>query len=230
MTGRIFVLFIAILISTMCFAAEQSEPETENRKDTALPKHCMALTDDEGFKMDVLAKDMPFKKRKMIKGAFITPVIKYPIMGDYMNVFAGLRGAMIFNHHFAMGITGNFMLPATTNRELTGDDITKKRMFLQYGGPYFEYYFFPDKIVHLSVGMTAGAGWLSDEFFSLCNGRISYFFALEPELNLYLNVSKRHRLGIGASYLFTHGARMYEVRDKDIRNFSISCFAQLGIF
>ena len=230
MIRKFLLIMMIALLGSMSFAAEQSNPETENGKTATSKKHCMAFTEDDEFSMDVLVKEMPFKKKKIVRGGFITPVIKYPIMGDYMNVFAGLRGAIILNHRFAMGITGNFMLPRTTNRELTGDEIAKKRMFLKYGGPYIEYYFFPDKIMHLSLGMTVGAGWLSDEFFSLSDGRKSYFFAPEPELNLYLNVSKRHRLGIGASYLFTHGARMYGVRDKHLRNFSISCFAQHGIF
>ena len=205
-------------------AGEAGAPKAAVQDDTKT-----AAADTSGYKMDVLIKDVSFKK-KITRGGFIAPILKYPVVGDYMNVFTGLRAAMLLDHRFALGVTGYFMPTQTTNRELTGDDLDKKKVHWKYGGPYFEYYFFPDKIAHLSLGLTVGAGWLSDEFFSMAGGRTSYFFALEPELNLYLNISKSHRLGIGASYLFTEGARLHGVGDEDIRNFSVSLFAQFGMF
>jgi hypothetical protein len=228
MIRKIMALVMLMAMTSALAAAERSgTADTPAR----VPAQENAVAADKGeFTMDVLIKEMPFKKKKIVRGGFISPVLKYPVAGDYMNVFTGLRGAMVLNHRMAMGITGNFMPMKVSNRELTGKDIPRKKVHWKYGGPYMEYYFFPDKIAHLSLGMTLGAGWLSDELFALAGGRKSYFFAMEPELNLYLNVSKHHRLGLGASYLFTQGARMHEIRDKHIRHFAVSLFAQFGVF
>ena len=108
------------------------------------------------------------------------------------------------------------------------------RVGFGYGGLLIEYYLNPKDLVVFSAGTLIGAGGVS-----LYNSRThdenhdnhgDTFFALEPEVNIFVNITRFCRIGVGASYRYTNGIHSEEFSDKDFRGPSAKIMAQFGWF
>ena len=106
----------------------------------------------------------------------------------------GIRGALMLNGKFGLGLAANFM--ATDQTEIK--DHTARHVG-GYAGAYAQYVFLSDHLVHAYADATIGeGGWCEQSTDEHCNVR--HFGFLEPTLNLELNLTRHVRLATGVGY------------------------------
>lgn len=160
---------------------------------------------------------------------------KYARIGEANGCLVGGRGGLIINDSFVIGLAGMGLVYPTEREKISGKDYTGTldRTDFGYGGLLLEYYFNPKELVVFSAGSLIGGGALS---FHEKNGDSDNedngdnFFIVEPELNVFVNVTRFCRIGIGVSYRFTAGIRTDEFSDKDFRGPSAAIMANFGWF
>ena len=102
------------------------------------------------------------------------------------------------------------------------------------GGLFLEYIVGLPKLVHLSFPLNIMAGGVNVELNQVNNNNddddveSSAFFALEPGLNLELNVSKFFILGANVSYRFATGSNLKNLSDEDISGLSFGLVIKFG--
>ena len=116
---------------------------------------------------------------------------------------------------------------AYTESEATFEG-TEKKIGFGYGGFMAEYYFFPKNLAFFSLGCLVGGGGIGD--FAGRYEDENVFFIVEPEANVYLNVTRFFRLGAGVSYRYTNGVDLDGFDDEDMRGLSGSLIFDFGGF
>lgn len=157
------------------------------------------------------------------------PVVRFTNIGGDFAVLAGGRGGLIINESFVIG-AGGYGLAYPRDRKVTVAGAEEK-LYLGYGGGMIEYYFMPKKLVNFSAGVLIGGG-------SAMNGRqhnsnptyTDRFFAIEPELNAFINLARFCRVGAGVSYRYSYGLKTEGLKDKDFRGVSGSLIFEFGWF
>lgn len=162
----------------------------------------------------------------------------YSRIGEANSCLVGGRGGLIINDSFVLGIGGTGMTHPTDREKISGKDYSgfENRVGFGYGGVLVEYYFNPKDLVVFSAGTLIGAGGLS--FYNSSTGDEDQennhngdsFFAAEPEINVFINITRFCRIGVGASYRFVSGISSDEFTDKDFRGPSATVMAQFGWF
>ncbi len=153
------------------------------------------------------------------------PVLRGTTLGGEPAFLAGGRGGLIVNDSLSLGFGGCGTGYTEAKAVFEGEE---KRIGLGYGGFMAEYYFFPKELVFFSVGCLAGAGSVSDFYYRADDE--SAFFILEPEANVYLNVTRFFRLGAGVTYRYTNGLDLEGFDDEDMRGLSGSLLFDFGWF
>ena len=128
-------------------------------------------------------------------------------------------------------------LAAPGKRENYGDEYTGIYDEVQfgYGGFLTEYYFNPKDLVVFSIGTLIGGGGL---YFSQDNEDDEddhneggdNFFVIEPELNVFIHVTRFCIVGAGVSYRYVNGINSEGMDDKDFRGPAASAMVQFGWF
>ncbi|MCP4133393.1 MAG: hypothetical protein GY754_20665 [bacterium] len=156
---------------------------------------------------------------------YAAPVVRYGQFGNINGLLAGARGGFILNRKLVLG-AGGCGYPGSHKRGINSGE---GHVYLGYGGFMCEYYFFPKQIVHLSLGLLTGAGGI---YYKVDGGSSdsSAFFVMEPEINLFLNVTEFFRVGIGAAYRFVRGIDTAGVSDSNYRGFSGHIVFAFGAF
>jgi len=156
------------------------------------------------------------------------PEVQLCYIDDQVRVFTGGRGGLIINDQFVIGGAGYGM----TSSLSTTIDGEPKRVRLGYGGLLLEWYFFPKSLIHISAGTLIGAGGVGafrhgshseDDMADDC-------FVLQPEINLFINLTKYCRVGIGGNYRFVEGLDKSGLSDNVYRRFSATIMVQFGKF
>jgi hypothetical protein len=164
------------------------------------------------------------------------PTVNFGTAAGEWAVYSGGRGGLIINDSFVIGGGGMGLVYPQKREKLTGDDYegVDDRTMFGYGGVLFEYHFSAKDLFHFSLGTIIGAGSLG--FFE---GRHSedmehnggdVFFAVEPEIMAYVNVTRFLRIGAGATYRFVNGINTEGIKDSDFRGFNASLVAAFGWF
>jgi hypothetical protein len=163
----------------------------------------------------------------------------YTRIGDTNSCLVGGRGGVIINDKTVFGFGGMGLVYPTDREELTGSEyngVFDKASF-GYGGFLAEYYFNPKDLIVFSAGTIIGGGGLlfydndaNDDEEDDYDYNYDNFFVIEPELHVYVNVTRFCRIGIGASYRFTEGIDSGVLKDKDFRGPSASAMVQFGWF
>ena len=127
-------------------------------------------------------------------------------IGDTAGCLVGGRGGLIINDKFVIGLAGMGLVYPTKRDKLTDNDYagTMDRVDFGYGGGLIEYYLNPKELVVFSAGTLIGGGALSFHADDTDNDDDDgdKFFVIEPELNVFVNVTRFCRIGIGVSYRF----------------------------
>jgi len=157
--------------------------------------------------------------------------------GEANGCFVGGRGGFILDDSFVIGAGGMGLAAPGKREKITGDEYTGIYDEVQfgYGGFLTEYYFNPKDLVVFSIGTLIGGGGL---YFSQDNEDDEddhneggdNFFVIEPELNVFIHVTRFCRVGAGVSYRYVNGINSEGMDDKDFRGPAASAMVQFGWF
>ncbi len=169
------------------------------------------------------------------------PLVRLSPIDGKNSILVGGQGGWIIDDRFVLGIGGCGLV---TRHEKENLDIEPKvdTLYLQmgYGGLFLEYYLFPQNIFQIAFGILIGAGGYAltenlgdkndkDEDYENADHSEAFFLA-EPQINLYVNITRFLRIGIGATYRFVYGINNYGYSDSDFRNFSGQIVLAFGWF
>lgn len=184
-----------------------------------------------------------FRDSTITFSGYGAPVLKFSKIGDSFAVLGGLKGGVLVNDNFCFGLAGNFLVNPDSRDDVSGKNYIGDydNINFGYGGFLAEYYFSPKSLFGLSAGVTVGGGRLdfSDRESNKCGGRRhksnryergSAFFAVEPELSGFVNITKFCRAGVSLSYRFVSGIDAAEFTDKDFRGPSVGIVMAFGWF
>lgn len=155
-------------------------------------------------------------------GYFIELNAAYTVFNKKSVFLPGLSAGLILNHHWTIGLTGNF----TGNpwglyyNDIYYDSLNYSmhdaKLSGGFGGGLFEYTLLPNAAVHVSFPLVVGAGYLqysskdyynwNDNYNNFINSHMlaySWFFYVEPGVRAEFNMAKKLRLGVSVSYRYS---------------------------
>ncbi len=142
-------------------------------------------------------------------------------------MLGGVKIGGLLNDRIGMGIAGTIII----------DEVETESPFLEnldntdfwYGGFYTEYVFNPDRLVYASIGLTIGGGEVNVQ--RVAGGEeSSTIFALEPGVNVMINVTETFMLGAGLHYRMISGINSSELQDSDMSDFGGTLFMRFTEF
>jgi hypothetical protein len=158
---------------------------------------------------------------RITSGGYGAPVVKIGDIDGETGVWLGGKGGWIINHQLVIGGAGYGLV--SDNKEQYDNHLQRTRKIgCGYGGLIMEYIYRPMNLVHFTGGILVGAGGVGhlflDEDGEGINGNsdADAFFALEPSVGVELNIARNIRAEIGGSYLYTSGAQLSDIEDKDL--------------
>jgi hypothetical protein len=172
---------------------------------------------------------------------FLAPEAKYSSLYGIGTIYGGLKGALLFNHHYAFGISfGGFLTETVTYGPGSQGDTTGLNTVMMYGGFYLDYVTTFNAPVQISFPTVIGGGGvlllekmpknpisgIVDE--KLVEGGV--YFVLEPAINLEVNLSRVVRIGIGGGYRFIINSDLERFSNKDLSAPSINFNIKFGIY
>ncbi len=171
---------------------------------------------------------------------FIAPEAKYTRIYGIGTLYGGVKGAILYNNKYAIGLSvGSFLTEAVKDGPGSEGNITGLNQVMGYGGFYFDYFSSFNSPVQISFPIVIGGGGIIllekkepnsvgivDEKF--VEGGV--FFALEPAINMELNISKAIRVGFGIGYRFIINSDLERYSNKDLSAPSVNMNVKFGIF
>jgi len=144
-------------------------------------------------------------------------------------VWVGGEGALLLNHAFSVGAGGGGIANEINPTKQT-------RLDFGYGGLILRYHFFSSEIVNFAVGGLIGAGSIGVHDRNLDADQVDWeevgetVFVFEPELGLYLNVTRWMRIGLTGGYRFVSGVEKNDLSETDVRGAAGGGAVQFGWF
>ncbi len=132
------------------------------------------------------------------------------LKGEYAH-YAGLKGGLIVNDSFVIGIAGYGLVHPDRRESYTGKEYTEYPYIgFGYGGALIEYTFYPKNLFNFTIGTTVGGGSL--EYYEQKekdedeqSGTHNSFFVVEPEISAHINLTRFCKIGVGVSYRYVNG-------------------------
>jgi len=153
---------------------------------------------------------------------------------DQTLVMIGIRGGWIINRSVALGFEGWGIIPTV---KLEGvDPFSEVTVLGGYGGFFIEPIFFSNEIVHLTLPISAGAGWMGYEQiysnFDYVGNFVSedVFWYIEPGAALEINISRSFRMDLGVSKRFTQDLEIENTPSDAFDNWSYFLTLKFGGF
>lgn len=160
---------------------------------------------------------------KIPLGYFIELNAGYTHFGHKGVFLPGLSMGLILDHHWTIGMTGNFISNSEgsyhhhSGNDADNDSIGTRRhesgLNGGYGGLLVEYTLFPRSKVHVSFPLTIGGGYIYRSHYGQLSDTTdsqnkwyhhgNHFFVIEPGVKLEINVVKHLRVGLGISYRYS---------------------------
>ncbi len=163
---------------------------------------------------------------------------RYSQVGDTTGWLLGGRGCVIINDRFAFGAGAMGLVSPRGRGKITGNEYSGlyDTFNFGYGGFLTEYYINPKNLIVFSFGTLVGGGQLSfsngdndDDGDHHSYGR-DKFFVVEPEANVFVNITRFCRAGIGVSYRYVSGIHSKEFEKNDFNGPAASAMIQFGWF
>lgn len=155
------------------------------------------------------------------------------------DLFLGcIEGAFILDHALTLGVAGCGVGPRI-NADGYGDVIHEPgdRLQVGYGGFAVRYHFLSREMLHFSVGALVGGGaiaitnpdtvWTNRDDHAKTTDA---FFAIEPRVTGYLNLTRWARVGAFAGYRVAGGVGMTNLSSADIGGPTLGATFQFGWF
>jgi hypothetical protein len=228
-------------------AVSESEIDLSGTKKTMLAQDNMKVKDKEKTAIrgdsktseKIEDKAVLISKGNFKPGGYGAPVFKFTQIGtNEVGLFFGLRTGFIMNDYFSLGLGANILFNPIDRSKIGGytyigpDSVVN----MAYGGILLEYYIFPKSFIHVSIGVLIGGGafafqdgnyWQYQKFNpQTLNG----FFTLEPEVNVFINITKFFRIGVGATYRYVTGIKDPNITDAKLCGFGGQLMLQFGWF
>ncbi len=165
----------------------------------------------------------------VVLGGFGGLNVRYTRVLGADSVWVGGEGALLLNHAFSVGAGGGGI----------GNEINptgKTRLDFGYGGLIVRYHFFSSEVVNFAVGGLVGGGAIAvhdrhDNPDDIDWEKIGEtVFVFEPELGLYLNMTRWMRVGITGGYRFVSGVDKNDLSETDVRGAAGGGSVQFGWF
>jgi len=136
---------------------------------------------------------------------------------DASILLMGIRGAWVINRSLGIGIDLNGVIPVTKYDDVDPEGRNTGILLGGYGGLLIEPIIWSNKIVHLTIPVSIGAGWLgyiedweNDHYYY--GGELfdqDVFWYIEPGVNAEINITKYFRVNVGISKRFTQDLNLY---------------------
>ena len=166
----------------------------------------------------------------------------------HRNVFLpGISAGLILDHHWTIGITGNFIGNphglhfSNIHSDSAHPQARSADMRGGYGGGLFEYTLFPQSVIHVSFPLIIGVGmmYLSPSRYGDNSGTLppdykhhymakSSFFVIEPGVKMEVNLSKIFRMGLGISYRYAPDPDLKRVSETFFNQFTARLSLRFG--
>ncbi|MFP2925513.1 hypothetical protein ACLESO_09895 [Pyxidicoccus sp. 3LG] len=146
-------------------------------------------------------------------------------------LLVGGRGAWLIDSRFGVGGAVNGLIPTRSAFPVGTDE--RYNLRLGYGGLWLEYVFTPHRVLHSTVGLLLGGGWLSRRHGDFPGeGSLGFdaIFAVEPTVTTEVNVLSFFRVGAGVSYRYLGGVDLEGLKSSDLSNFAGTLFFKFGSF
>ena len=165
----------------------------------------------------------------VVFGGFGGLNVRYTRVLGADSVWVGGEGALLLNHAFSVGAGGGGIA-----NEI--NPTTQTRLEFAYGGLILRYHFFSNELVNFAVGGLIGAGSIGVHDRNADPDEIDWeevgetVFVVEPELGLYLNVTRWMRVGVNGGYRFVSGVEKNDLSETDVRGAAGGGSIQFGWF
>lgn len=171
-------------------------------------------------------------------GFYGAPVLKISSIDGDVAILPGLKGAWTINRAVSLGIEGYGLAPTIRRDDIIDGETL--RPLMGYGGFFVEPIIGSNRLLHLTVPVLFGAGWVGyiedwrnqnflDNFDSdLVDDEI--IWVIEPGVNAELNVARFFRFGLGLSYRFTQNVELLNVDQGAFRGLSGNITLKFGRF
>jgi hypothetical protein len=176
---------------------------------------------------------------KISNGGYAAFTVGYTQIGGQDVVTLGGRAGWLIDHHVTLGIKGTALTNSIYLSDYWPDD---QGYYLVggYGGFFIEPIIAPNFPIHVSFPIMIGGGGVALNYDTWHDQDWEYdsyepydwdsFFALEPGIEIELNLVRCMRLAFGASYLYTTDMHMAYVPKDLMRNFSGTMTLKIGVF
>ena len=152
-------------------------------------------------------------------------------------VLAGLRGGWIINRTLALGLEAHGIIPTAKYSDI--DAIGDAVALGGYGGMFLELIFFSNQIVHVTLPVSGGAGWMGYSYDFDGNNPSrpesntadeDVFWYVEPGVGLEVNLSRNFRLALGASKRLTQDLTLVNTKERAFDKMSYFITIKVGGF
>jgi hypothetical protein len=172
-------------------------------------------------------------------GFFLGPELKVAPMIEGYQLYSGIKGAMIFNNTFALGLAGGGFITEIVFEGL--NDLGEEALLntvIAYGGFYLDY-IVPSRLpVQVSFPNLLGVAGVT--LFSSVHGSPTgqdeemveggVFFIYEPALNLEFNLTNFLRIGFGGGYRLAVKGDMDRLSASDMSDVTFNFSIKFGSF
>ncbi len=151
-------------------------------------------------------------------------------------IMASFRGGVIVNRMVAFGIDVNGIIPSTEYNQLYFNE--EVIPLGGYGGFFVEPIFLSNKVLHFTLPVSAGAGWLGYHY-NWDNNRYNentdlleddVFWYVEPGVQAELNISRLVRLHFGVTYRFIQDLNLQSTSNSDFSGMAYNIGIKVGRF
>jgi hypothetical protein len=174
-----------------------------------------------------VSEETLLKSGELRSGGFGGPVLKFSPVNDEFGVLVGGRGGWLINSVFSIGGGGYGLANA-----VRADQPDSQRIDLGVGGLILEAVLWPDRLVHGTASVLVGAAGLNRHRLrdGGADDDAETFFALEPEVNLEINVHRIFRVCPGVGYRWLAGESDLVDSDWDLSGVSANLTFKFGRF
>lgn len=175
-------------------------------------------------------------------GAYLGLNSKLTEINDQNALMTGIEGTFVINHSLNIGVEGYGL--ATTVRS-NSMNLEGNRRFIGtgYGGLKLEPVLWSEKVIHLTLPVSFGAGGISefekdytefenfeDHDWDIDKNDFDMFLYIEPGINAEVNLFRMLRLAGGVSYRFTDGLEITGLDSNSMSGYNINLSLRFGWF
>lgn len=171
-------------------------------------------------------------------GFYFAPVFKVSNFDGETAFLPGFKGAWTINRTVALGFEGYGLAPSITRDDI--DPNSRVRPLAGYGGLFVETILHSNRLLHLTVPVMFGAGWLGyvedwsrDNQGSVLGDDLvddQVIWVFEPGLSAELNVATFFRVNAGVSYRLTQDLDLVNTPSGAFRGMNYSLTLKFGRF